>query len=40
MKRRYIEPLVVPRVLFYFVLKNGGECGIISKMPFGVQLRL
>lgn len=38
MKRRYIEPSVDPRVLFYCVLKNDGECGIINKTLIGVQM--
>ena len=29
-----------PRVLFYCVLKNGGECGIISETLIGVQIRI
>ena len=33
----YIEPSVEPRVLFYFVLKNGGKCGIIIETQTGVQ---
>ena len=31
---------VNPRVLFYFVLKNGGECGIMNEALIGVQIRI
>lgn len=36
----YIEPSVEPRVLFYFVLKNGGKCGIMNEALIGVQIRI
>ena len=38
MKRRYIEPSVDPKVLFYFVLKNGEKCGIMNEALIGVQM--